>query len=59
MATPTALRTAKLLGIKEVGKVKAAPRQPESAPPMREENDLYDILSNSERIVHGLSLIHI
>ena len=55
MATPTALRTAKLLGIKEVGKVKAAPRAPESPPPVRsrDENDLYDFLAESERIVHG------
>ena len=55
MATPTALRTAKLLGIKEVGKVKAAPREPESPPPVRvrDENDLYDFLAESERIVHG------
>jgi hypothetical protein len=55
MATPTALRTAKLLGIKEVGKVKAAPRKTESPPPVRsrDENDLYDFLAESERIVHG------
>ena len=35
--------------------MKAAPRQPESLPPVRshDENDLYDFLANSERIVHG------